>query len=60
MVERSTPRILLIGYGNPARVDDGLGPALAKAIEQLGLADITVETGYQLQVEDACQVAGPQ
>ncbi len=46
-------RLLLIGYGNPARQDDGLGPAFAAAIEKLNLDGVTVESGYQLSVEDA-------
>ncbi len=31
----SLPRAVLIGIGNPYRRDDGIGPALAAAIEQL-------------------------
>ena len=48
---------LLIGYGNPGRVDDGLGPALAAAVEKLGLEGVTVDSDYQLTVEDAAAVA---
>jgi len=51
------PRVLLIGYGNPGRLDDGLGPALAAAVEELRLPGVTVEADYQLTVEDAAQVA---
>ena len=50
--------ILLIGYGNPGRLDDGLGPALAEAIEAMSLPGVTVESDYQLSVEDAAEVAG--
>ncbi len=45
--------ILIVGYGNPGRQDDGLGPALAEAIEALGLARVTVDSDYQLNVEHA-------
>lgn len=45
--------ILLYGYGNPGRGDDGLGPALAAAVEEMGLPDIEVDANYQLTVEDA-------
>jgi hydrogenase maturation protease len=45
--------ILVIGYGNPGRQDDGLGPALAEALEQLRLPDVTVDSDYQLTVEHA-------
>ncbi len=51
------PKVLLIGYGNPGRLDDGLGPALAAALEKLELPGVTVEADYQLAVEDAGTVA---
>lgn len=50
-------KILLIGYGNPGRGDDGLGPALAHDIEALELAGVTVETDYQLTVDHAELIA---
>ena len=50
-------RILLICYGNPARLDDGLGPAFASALEAKGLPGVAVEVDYQLWVEHAAQVA---
>ena len=50
-------RILLIGYGNPGRGDDGLGPALAAEIEALGLPGVTVDSDYQLTVDHAAQIA---
>ena len=51
-------RVLLIGYGNPGRGDDGLGPALAAAIEDLGLPGVTVDIDYQLTVDHAALIAG--
>lgn len=45
--------VLVYGYGNPARGDDGLGPALAAALEELDVPGITVESNYQLTIEDA-------
>ena len=48
--------VFIIGYGNPARGDDGLGPACAEAIEALGLPGVAVQTNYQLQVEDATDI----
>lgn len=51
-------KYLLIGYGNPGRKDDGLGPALADAIARLRLPNVTIESCYQLTVEDAVLVAG--
>lgn len=53
----AAPRILLIGYGNPGRGDDGLGPALAAAIEALGLGGVTVDIDYQLTVDHAALIA---
>ncbi len=50
-------KTLLIGFGNPGRLDDGLGPALAEAIEKLSLPDLVVDSDYQLTVEDAAEVA---
>jgi hydrogenase maturation protease len=52
-MSETRPRVLLIGYGNPGRLDDGLGPALAAAIEPLVLPGVTVDADYQLTVEDA-------
>lgn len=56
-MNNGSPRILVIGYGNPGRLDDGLGPALADAIERLELPGVTVESNYQLTVEDAATLA---
>jgi len=51
------PTTLLLAWGNPGRLDDGLGPALADLVSEWGLAELKVESGYQLQVEDADQTA---
>ena len=37
--------MLLLGYGNPGRLDDGLGPALAAQVERLALPGVTVRVG---------------
>ena len=49
--------VLIIGYGNPGRLDDGLGPALAEIFERKQLEGVTTDADYQLTVEDAVQVA---
>lgn len=54
---RKAKKILVIGYGNPGRLDDGLGVAFADAVEKMALPNITVESDYQLTVEDAQLVA---
>ena len=50
-------KVLLIGYGNPGRLDDGLGPAFAMAVRPMELERVTVESCYQLAVEHAEQAA---
>jgi hydrogenase maturation protease len=50
-------RILVYGYGNPGRGDDGLGPALVEALEPLAAADLDCESDYQLAIEDAASLA---
>ncbi len=57
MTDPNMKRILLIGYGNPVRGDDGLGPAIAEEVEQLAIDGLTVDADYQLTVEDAASVA---
>jgi hydrogenase maturation protease len=54
----ATEKILLFGYGNPGRGDDGLGPALAAAIEEMGIDDVVVDANYQLNLEDASEIGG--
>ena len=46
-------KLLLIAYGNPGRLDDGLGPAVADAVQRIGLPSVTIESCYQLAVEHA-------
>ena len=48
---------LVIGYGNPGRGDDGLGPALAARLEALGLPGVRVEVAFQLAIEHAAMLA---
>lgn len=57
MTQDRPTRILVIGYGNPGRQDDGLGPAAAAAIESLQAPNVTVIDNYQLAIEDAIDVA---
>ncbi len=45
--------VLLLGYGNPGRLDDGLGVALAARVEEAHLPGVTVQSDYQLCLEDA-------
>ncbi|MGD9613035.1 MAG: hydrogenase maturation protease [Kiritimatiellia bacterium] len=60
-VEISSLPILIYGYGNPGRQDDGLGPALVEELEAWaraeGLAGLVFDSNYQLNAEDAFAVA---
>ena len=48
---------LVLGWGNPGRGDDGLGPEFVNQIECLNLPGVVTDSDYQLQVEDAAEVA---
>ena len=52
-----SPRILVIGYGNPGRQDDGLGPAVAAVIDAMGFPNVSTIENYQLALEDAIEIA---
>lgn len=54
---KKNKKVLLLGFGNPARADDGLGPAAAERIEKLNLPGVTVDSDYQLTIEDSAAVA---
>jgi hydrogenase maturation protease len=56
-VAKRPDNVLVIGYGNPGRRDDGLGPAAAAALEKLALSGVTVDADYQLTVEYASEAA---
>lgn len=45
--------IHVIGYGNPGRGDDGLGPALARRIAAMDMPGVCVAIDYQLTVDHA-------
>ncbi len=47
----------VLGYGNPGREDDGLGPAAALAIEKMAWPDVAVSHNYQLVIEDSIDIA---
>lgn len=50
-------RVLVIGYGNPSRRDDGVGWAVAARVQELRLAGVEVLTAQQLEVEHAETIA---
>jgi hydrogenase maturation protease len=54
---------LVIGYGNPSRGDDAIGPVLLERLEALREADPDLDlfdtlTDFQLQIEHAMDLAG--
>lgn len=51
---------LILGWGNPGRLDDGLGPAFVEILQTLDLPGVEVDSDYQLQIEDAAEVASFQ
>lgn len=53
-------KILIYGYGNPGRQDDGLGPALIERLGEDGIPGVATDSNYQLQVEDALAVSESQ
>jgi hydrogenase maturation protease len=51
MASEQTGDVLVIGYGNELRSDDGAGPAVARSIEALGLPGLRVRACHQLTPE---------
>lgn len=51
-------RVLVIGYGNPSRRDDGVGWYVAARVRERGLPGVEVLTAHQLEVEHAETIAG--
>lgn len=49
--------ILVYGFGNIGRQDDGLGVLLAELIQDLELPDVSVEINFQLNAEDALTIS---
>lgn len=45
--------LLVIGYGNPLRCDDGVGPKVAEAIAELHLPNVGTLSCHQLSPEHA-------
>lgn len=58
---QNLPEILIYGYGNPGRQDDGLGCAFIESLKEWinkeNIPNVTVECDYQLNVEDALLIS---
>lgn len=55
-------KILIYGYGNPGRQDDGLGNAFVQRLEEWvnneQITGFEFDSNYQLNIEDAANIAG--
>ena len=49
--------ILIYGFGNPGRQDDGLGPALIDKLEAENNSKVDTDSNYQLNIEDAYEIS---
>lgn len=53
--------ILIYGYGNPGRQDDGLGNYFVEKVkawaEENGLKNFSFDSNYQLNIEDAAEIS---
>ncbi len=54
-------KILIYGYGNPGRQDDGLGNAVVERLEEWvqkeGIRNVEFDSNYQLNIEDAATIS---
>lgn len=50
-------RVYVYGYGNPGRQDDGVGVKIADMIDTLAFPNVIAESGYQLNIETAADIA---
>jgi hydrogenase maturation protease len=57
---RKNAKILIYGYGNPGRKDDGLGPAFVNRVEswkgRKKFNHIMTDSNYQLNIEEALTI----
>ncbi len=51
-------RLVVFGWGNDARGDDGLGPLLLNRVARAGWPDMTTIEDFQLQIEHALDLDG--
>ncbi len=56
--ETETMRVVVLGWGNASRGDDGLGPLLLARVEALGRPNVRTIEDFQLQLEHALDLDG--
>ncbi len=54
---RAVTRVLVLGYGNELRRDDGAGPAVARMVAEYEMPWVLVKTCHQLLPEHAAEIA---
>ena len=54
----ATAPVLVLGWGNPSRGDDALGPRFVETVESWQLPGVECLTDFQLQVEHALDLLG--
>ena len=55
--DKAGGRVLVLGWGNPGRRDDGLGPAIVEELSRMGIPGVSAESDYQLSIEAAADLA---
>jgi hydrogenase maturation protease len=50
---KAIPSVLVYGFGNPGREDDGAGVAVVDQVGAAALPGVTTDSNYQLNAEDA-------
>jgi hydrogenase maturation protease len=53
-------RVVVVGYGNELRRDDGLGPAVARTVASWGRPGVSAVAAHQLTPELAATLAGAE
>ena len=53
----SRKKVLVIGYGNICRLDDGLGPCLVAQLEKERIPNTDIESCLMIHVEHADQIS---
>ena len=53
-------RLVVFGWGNDARGDDGLGPLLLARVAAAGWPDVAIVEDFQLQIEHALDLEGAE
>ncbi len=53
-------RLVVFGWGNDARGDDGLGPLLLERVARAAWPDVTTVEDFQLQIEHALDLDGAE